>query len=61
LAMQIMAKHEQHYYKQDPSRKFWTHSHFVLPHYIHNAMDTYVSLIGIQMPLGCGNQHQIVD
>ncbi len=43
LAIQIMAKHEQHYYKQDPSRESWTHSHFVLPHDVHNAMHTYVS------------------
>ncbi len=39
-----MAKHQQHYYEEDPFRESWTLNHFVLPHYIHNAMDTYVSL-----------------
>jgi hypothetical protein len=41
---QIMAKHEQHYYEQDPFRESRTHNRFFLPHDIHNAMDTYVSL-----------------
>lgn len=42
--MQIVTKHQQHCYKKDPSKKLWTHGHFVLPHDIHNAMDMYVSL-----------------
>jgi hypothetical protein len=44
LVVQIMAKHEQHYYEQHPSIESRTCSHFVLPHDICNAMDMYVSL-----------------
>jgi len=44
LATQIMAKHQQHCYEQDFFGKSWTHNHFVLPHDICNATDTYVSL-----------------
>jgi hypothetical protein len=39
-----MEKHKQHYYEQNPSRGLWTWNRFVLPHVIHNVMDTYASL-----------------
>ncbi len=44
LTVQIMTKHEQQCYEEDPFGESLTHNHFVLPHDIHNAMDTYVSL-----------------
>jgi hypothetical protein len=42
--VQIVAKHKQHYFEEDPIGESWTCSHFILPHDIHNAMDLYVSL-----------------
>jgi hypothetical protein len=39
-----MAKHEQHCFDEDSTEKSWTCSHFVLPHDIRKAMDSYVSL-----------------
>jgi hypothetical protein len=39
-----MAKHEQHYFDDNPIKESWLHSHFVLSYDIHNIMDLYVSL-----------------
>jgi hypothetical protein len=43
FATQIMVKHEQHCFDEDSTKESWT-CHFVLPHDIHNAMDSYANL-----------------